>query len=91
MDSKGRRIKDDGTPINESKEQALLEDQISKEFEKMGFDIENFTSQEKLSPELVKILATLSLRSNLKTPLVLATLMQMEEKRRTEAARDGGE
>lgn len=88
VDEKGRRVRDDGTPINESKEQQMLEELITKEFEKRGFDIESVIREEKLSPELVKILATLNLESNLKTPLVLSALTQMEEKRRTEALRE---
>lgn len=81
LDAKGNRIKRSGEQIDETKMQDILEGQITMALKKTGITMEELiTMNPRTSPNLLKTMAVLDLNSNLKTPLVLYTILSMKEK-----------
>lgn len=79
VDEKGYRIARDGTDIDESKIQDILEGQITKALAKKGISMEELIKLDpKTSPKLLKTMAVLDLESNIKTPLFLYTILSMK-------------
>lgn len=72
----------DGKLIVQDKIQQIVEEQITKELAKKGINMTDLiASQPGYDPALLKTLAVLDLDSGIKTPLVIATLMNMENKK----------
>lgn len=79
LDDKGNRIARDGTDIDESKMQDILEAQITKALAKKGITMEELIKLDpKTSPKLLKTMAVLDLESNIKTPLFLYTIISIQ-------------
>lgn len=72
----------DGKLIVQDKIQQIVEEQITKELAKKGINMTDLiASTPGYDPALLKTLAVLDLDSGIKTPLVIATLMNMENKK----------
>lgn len=89
VDAKGMRIKTSGEDIAESQIQDIAEKQIAKALAKQGKTMEDIIAMNpNTSSELLKTLTVLASENNLKTPLVIASMMAMEEKAITKDLRD---
>jgi len=72
----------DGKLIVQDKIQQILEERITKELAKKWINISDIIARwPGYDPALLKTIAVLGLDSELKTPLVIATLMEMENKK----------
>lgn len=79
----------DGKLIQQDKIQQILEERISKELAKKGINLpEYIASSPGYDPAFLKTIAVLELDSNLKTPLVIATMMNMELKALTKGRKE---
>ncbi len=75
--------------IPTSKDQQFLEERITKEFAKKGVNISDvIAANPEYDPAFTKTLMVLDMDSELKVPLVIATIMEMERKRITEDMKD---
>lgn len=89
LNSKGERVSSSLSKINESKDAALLEDRINKELARNGVSMEALISgNPNIKPGLLKTMQVLNMDSNLKTPLVLAVIMDQEYDAKAKALRD---
>lgn len=79
--------------IEISKEQITLEKQIEKELADLNINIEDVISANpEMTPAFVKTLQVLQLKTWVKTPLILSSLMNIEYyKKRKELAEKGGQ
>lgn len=79
----------DGKLIEQDKIQQILEERISKELAKKGINLPDYIAASPgYDPAFLKTIAVLGLDSNLKTPLVIATMMNMELKALTKNLRE---
>lgn len=89
LDDKWNRIKKTGEAIDESKMQDLLESQITKELSKNGITMEDLIKDRPdYAANVLKIMAVLNTKSNVKTPLVIYTVMAMQEKQALKMAKE---
>jgi hypothetical protein len=69
----------DGKKLEISKQQLVLEKQIEKELADMNINIEDVIKwNPSNTPSLMKTLTTLELKTGVKTPLILSTLMNLD-------------